>query len=159
ATPLPIAQLYHSDVDNSAPYRVMGSMQDIGTGSGPSNSLTASGIRLSDWLNIGGGESGHVAVDPKDPDIVYAGEYGGYLSRYDNRTGQSRNVSVYPFNPSGSSAKDVKHRFQWTAPILVSPHDHHVVYHAGNVLFRSPDGGKTWSAISHDLTRDDKSKQ
>src|SRR5262249_61736301 len=79
APPLPIAQFYHIDVDNSAdrPYRVMGSMQDIGTGSGPSNSLTASGIRLSDWYVIGGGESGHVVADPKDPDIVYAGEEGG----------------------------------------------------------------------------------
>ncbi|MBI1914464.1 MAG: hypothetical protein HYS12_06955, partial [Planctomycetes bacterium] len=159
APPLPIAQFYHIDVDNSAPYRVMGSMQDIGTGSGPSNSLNMSGIRLSDWFVIGGGEAGHVVADPSDPNIVYAGEYGGYLSRYDNRTGQSRNVSVYPFNPSGFAAKDVKYRFQWTAPILISPHDSKVVYHAGNVLFRSPDGGKTWAAISHDLTRDDKSKQ
>jgi photosystem II stability/assembly factor-like uncharacterized protein len=159
APPLPIAQFYHIDVDNSIPYRVMGSMQDIGTGSGPSNSLTMSGIRLSDWLNIGGGEAGHVAADPKEPNIVYAGEYGGYLSRYDNRTGQFRNVSVFPFNPSGFAAKEVKYRFQWTAPILVSPHDSRVVYHAGNVLFRSPDSGKTWQKISEELTLNDKSKQ
>ncbi|HKB40789.1 MAG TPA: hypothetical protein VKD72_30465, partial [Gemmataceae bacterium] len=159
APPLPIAQFYHIDVDNSAPYRVMGSMQDIGTGSGPSNSLTTSGIKLSDWLNIGGGEAGHVVADPTNPNIVYAGEYGGYLSRYDHRTGQFRNISAFPFNPSGFAAKDVKYRFQWTAPILVSPHDPKVIYHAGNVLFGSPDGGKTWKAISKDLTRDDKSKQ
>ena len=97
--------------------------------------------------------------DPTDPNIVYAGEYGGYISRYDHRTRQARNVSIYPFNPSGHGAEDLRYRFQWTAPILISPHDRKIVYHAANVLFRTTDGGKTWKPISPDLTRNDKSKQ
>src|SRR5262249_32820456 len=76
-----------------------------------------------------------------------------------HRTRQARNISVYPFNPSGVAAKDVKYRFQWTAPILVSRHKPGAIYHAGNVLFRSLNGGKTWKAISPDLTYDAKSKQ
>jgi hypothetical protein len=156
---LPVCQFYHVDADNETPYHVMGTMQDIGTGSGPSNSLNMSGIRLGDWWHVGGGEAGHIAADPKDPDTIYATEYGGYLTRYDRRTRQAVNVSVYPFNPSGHAAEDVKYRFQWTAPLLVSPHDSKVVYHAGNVLFRSSDRAKTWAPISPDLTRNDRSKQ
>jgi hypothetical protein len=108
---------------------------------------------------VGGGEAGWVVSDPTDPDIVYAGEYGGYISRYDHRTGQARNVSIYPEDPSGHGAEDMKYRFQWTAPIVLSPHDAKVIYHAGNVLFKSADGGRTWTAISGDLTRNDKTKQ
>jgi photosystem II stability/assembly factor-like uncharacterized protein len=159
APPLPICQLYHVDVDNARPYHVLCTMQDIGTGRGPSNSLNKSGIRLSDWHVVGGGEAGHIVADPSDDDVVYAGEYGGYLSRYDHRTRQHRSIGAYPFNPSGLGAEDLKYRFQWTAPILVSPHDPKAVYHAGNVLFRTRDGGQTWDKVSPDLTRDDRSKQ
>jgi photosystem II stability/assembly factor-like uncharacterized protein len=155
---LPIAQFYRIDVDNHVPYRVMGSMQDIGTCRGPSNSLTG-GIQLSDWLPVGGGEAGHVVVDPSDPAIVYAGEYGGVITRFDFRTQQSQNVGIYPFNPSGHDPKNLKFRFQWTAPIMISPHDPRQVYHAANVLFTSNDEGRTWRQISADLTRNDRSKQ
>ena len=158
AAPLPIAQFYHVSADSSVPYRVMGPMQDLGTVAGPSNSL-AGRIRLSDWQPVGGGETGHAVAKPDEPEVVYAGEYGGYLSRWDGHTRQARNVSIYPENPSGHGAADLRLRFQWTAPVAVSPHDPRVVYHAGNVLFRSTDGGETWSAISGDLTRDDESKQ
>jgi photosystem II stability/assembly factor-like uncharacterized protein len=156
---LPIAQFYHIETDSHVPYRVMGSMQDIGTGRGPSNSLSSGGILLSDWLYVGGGEAGHVEPDPSDPNIVYAGEYGGIITRHDARTRQARNVSVYPFNPSGHDPKNLKYRFQWTAPILVSKHDPKVVYHAANFLFMSNDSGESWKPISPDLTRDDKAKQ
>ncbi len=157
--PVPIAQLYHVDADSRTPYRVMGSLQDYGTASGPSNSLHGGGIYLSDWHGVGGGEAGHVVADPEDPDVVYAGEYLGYLSHFDEATGQARNVSIYPWNGSGHGAADLEYRFQWTAPILVSPHDHRVVYHAANVLFRSTDAGQHWQAVSPDLTRNDKAKQ
>jgi hypothetical protein len=159
APPLPISQFYHINVDNRVPYHVSGTMQDIGTGSGPSNSLASDGIPRCDWHSVGGGETGHTAPDPSDPNIVYAGEYGGFISRYDHRTRQARNISIYPTNPSGHGAEDLKYRFQWTAPVLISPHDPKTIYHAGNVLFQTTDAGQTWKPISPDLTRNDKTKQ
>jgi photosystem II stability/assembly factor-like uncharacterized protein len=159
APPLPICQFYHVAADNRVPYHVMGNMQDLGTAAGPSNSLAAGGILLGDWYTVGGGETGYSVPDPTDANVVFAGEYGGYLSRFDFRTRQARNVSIYPTNPSGHGAADLRYRFQWTAPVLVSPHDPKVVYHAGNIVFQSADAGLTWKPISPDLTRDDKGKQ
>ncbi len=156
---LPIAQFYHVAADTRTPYHVSGNMQDIGTASGPSNSLAQGGITMCDWIAVGGGETGFTAPDPKNPDVVYAGEYGGYLSLFDYLTGQAQNVSSYPFNPSGHGAADLRYRFQWTAPVLISPHDSRVLYHAANVLFKSTDSGKHWVVVSRDLTRNDKSKQ
>jgi photosystem II stability/assembly factor-like uncharacterized protein len=134
-------------------------MQDLGTASGPSNSLSRAGIRLGDWYTVGGGEAGHAVADPSDPDVVYAGEYFGILTRYDRRTRQARSVAPWPDNPSGRGASFPRYRFQWTAPISISPHDPKTVYHAGNVLFRTRDGGQSWTPISGDLTRDDETKQ
>jgi photosystem II stability/assembly factor-like uncharacterized protein len=159
APALPIAQFYHVSVDTRVPFHVAGAMQDIGTAQGPSDSLSTVGIRNGEWYSVGGGEAGHVASDPSDPNIVYAGEYGGTITYYDHRTRQARNVSAYPENPSAHGGEDLKYRFQWTAPIAVSPHNPKAVYHAANVLFRTTDGGQTWKAISPDLTRNDKSKQ
>ncbi len=113
---------------------------------------------MSDWYGVGGGETGFAVPDPSNPNIVYAGEYGGFISRYNHRTRQARPVSVYPFDPSGHGAEDLKYRFQWTAPILVSQHDPKTVYHAANVLFRTTNGGQAWERVSRDLTRDDKNK-
>jgi photosystem II stability/assembly factor-like uncharacterized protein len=156
---LPISQFYHVTVDNSVPYRISGAMQDLGTAWGPSDSLDKGGIRLTDWRGIGGGEAGHTAHDPQDPGIAYAGEYLGIFTRYDDKTRQARNVSPYPNNLSGHGIEDARYRFQWTAPIHVSPHDGKTVYYGGNVVFRTRDGGQSWEVISPDLTRDDKSKQ
>jgi len=159
APPLPISQFYHVSVDTREPFYVSGALQDIGTAQGPSNALSEEGIDYASWYSVGGGEAGWVVSDPSDPNIVYAGEYMGYISRYDHRTRQAQNISIYPENASGHGGEDLKYRFQWIAPIVVSPHDSRVVYHAANVLFRTDDGGQTWQAISPDLTRDDKSKQ
>jgi photosystem II stability/assembly factor-like uncharacterized protein len=157
--PLPISQFYHVAADNRTPYHVSGAMQDLGTTSGPSNSLAFGGIGPGDWYNVGGGEAGFTAPDPSDPNIVYAGEYGGYISRYDHRTRELINVSIYPFSAVGRGGAELRHRFQWTAPLFVSPHDAKTIYHAANVLFKSPDRGMHWTAISPDLTRNDKSKE
>ncbi len=158
APPLPIAQFYHVSVDNRTPYHVAGAMQDNGTAQGPS--LSRSGdITLGQWYSVGGGEAGHVVSDPSDPNIVYAGEYLGIITRYDHRTGQSRNISAWPENPSGHGGEDMRYRFQWTAPIASSPHDPKVIYHGAQVIFRTTNGGQSWDAISPDLTRNDKSKQ
>jgi photosystem II stability/assembly factor-like uncharacterized protein len=160
STPLlPISQFYHISCDNRVPYHVMGNMQDLGTAAGPSNSLSSAGIQIGDWYNVGGGETGFAVPDPKDPNIVYAGEYGGYMSVYDHRTRQARNISIYPITQSGFGAEDLRVRFQWTAPVLVSRHDNKVVYHAGNKLFKSTNRGEKWEEVSKDLTRDDKTKQ
>ncbi len=156
--PLPISQFYHVSVDNRRPYHVAGAMQDLGTAQAPSDTL-ARGIHLTDWHDVGGGEAGHVYSDPSDPNIVYAGEYLGIITRYDHRTRESRNVSAWPENPSGLGGEDMKYRFQWTAPIAGSPFDPKVVYHGAQVIFRTRDGGQSWTAISPDLTRNDKSKQ
>jgi photosystem II stability/assembly factor-like uncharacterized protein len=156
---LPISQLYHVATDTSIPYRVFGSMQDLGTASGPSNSLSHAGIAHGDWHTVGGGEAGHAVADPSDPSVVYAGEYLGILTRYDRRTRQARNVAPWPDNPSGHGAAFPRYRFQWTAPIAISPHDPKTVYYGGNVLFRTQDGGQAWTPISGDLTRDDETKQ
>jgi photosystem II stability/assembly factor-like uncharacterized protein len=157
--PLPIAQLYHVSTDDRVPYRVLAAAQDWGTVSGPSNSLHGDGILLSDWHGVGGGEAGHVVAVPGAPEVVYAGEYLGIITRYDERTGIVAHVGIYPDNGSGHGVGDQKWRFQWTAPIVVSPHDPKTVYHAANVLFRSRDEGQHWEAISPDLTRNDPSKQ
>jgi photosystem II stability/assembly factor-like uncharacterized protein len=159
APPLPIVQFYHISADNRWPYHVSGTMQDIGTASGPSDDLSMGPLQLSDWHPVGGGEAGYAVSDPVDPDIVYAGEYGGYISRYDHKTRQTRNISIYPYDPSGHGAEDLRFRFQWVAPILVSPHDHRTLYHASNVLFRTDDSGRHWLPISGDLTHNDKGKQ
>jgi photosystem II stability/assembly factor-like uncharacterized protein len=158
APPLPISQFYHVSADNRRPYHVAGAMQDLGTAQGPSDNL-AGGIHLTDWHDVGGGEAGHVYSDPSDPDIVYAGEYLGIITRYDHRTKESRNVSAWPENPSGFGGEQMKYRFQWTAPISGSPFDPKVVYHGAQVIFRTRDGGQKWDVISPDLTRNDKSKQ
>lgn len=158
APPLPISQFYHVSTDTRTPYHVAGAMQDLGTAQGPSTSLRGT-IALSDWRGVGGGEAGHVVSDWSDPNIVYAGEYLGIITRYDDRTGESRNVSAWPENPSGHGGEDMRYRFQWTAPIAGSPHDAKVIYHGAQVIFRTADGGQHWEVISPDLTRNDKAKQ
>jgi photosystem II stability/assembly factor-like uncharacterized protein len=157
--PLPISQFYHVCVDTRVPYRVMGTLQDLGTVSGPSKTLHGAGILLSEWQSVGGGEAGHIAADPSDPDVVWAGEYQGYISRWDGRTRNRPHMGIFPDNGSGHGSGDLRYRFQWTAPILISPHDSSTVYHAGNVLLRTTDGGQSWTAVSPDLTRNDKDKQ
>jgi photosystem II stability/assembly factor-like uncharacterized protein len=159
APPLPITQFYHVSADNRFPYHIMGNMQDLGTASGPSNSLKFSGIGMGDWYTVGGGETGFSVSDPADPNIVYSGEYGGILTRYDHRTRQSRNISAAQYNPSGIDPSKHPYRFQWTAPLLISPHDSKTIYHGANVLLRTKDAGQTWEKISGDLTRNDKQKQ
>ncbi|MFO0876689.1 MAG: hypothetical protein U0840_04895 [Gemmataceae bacterium] len=158
APPLPICQTYHISVDRRTPYHIACTIQDVGTAMGPSRSLEGGDIPLAAWHTVGGGEAGHVAIDPTNPHIVYAGEYGGYISRYDHRTRQAVPVGIYPYNASGHGAEDLQYRFQWTAPILISPHDPRTIYHAANVVFRTQNGGRAWEKISGDLTRNDRSK-
>ncbi len=153
----PTAEFYHVTTDNQVPYRVYGAQQDNSTISLPSHSRL-SAITQADYYEIGGGESGYIAVRADDPNIVYAGSYLGYLTRYDHRTGQLRDITVWPESFQGWPAREARYRFQWTFPILLSPHDPNVLYTAGNHVFRSTDEGNSWEEISPDLTRNDKSK-
>ena len=154
----PTGQFYHVITDDRFPYRVYGAQQDNSTVSIASRTGGA-GIDRTDWYPVGGGESGYIAPDPRDPDIVYAGSYYNLLTRYDHRLGESRNISVWPETPGGRPASDVKYRFQWTAPIVISPLDPGTLYTAANVMFKSTDGGQSFRAISPDLTRNDRTKQ
>ncbi|HRJ45165.1 MAG TPA: glycosyl hydrolase, partial [Caldilineaceae bacterium] len=156
-------QFYHLDVDNQLPYRVYGTQQDNSSISVPSASEKGA-IPWSDSYPAGTGESGYIAVNPDDSNIVFVGAVGsspgggGALQRYDHRTKQIRLVTVWPEPYSGWGAVDMVHRFPWTFPILFSPHDSGVLYTCGNTVFRSTDEGHSWEQISPDLTRADESK-
>lgn len=154
----PTAQIYRVSTDNSFPYRILGAQQDNTTvrikSRGQSGYITE-----NDWEPTAGAESGYVVADPLNPDVVYGGNYGGYLSRLDHKTGENRAVSPWPDNPMGAGADVQKYRFQWNFPIFFSPHNPKRLYTAGNVLFATEDEGATWEQISPDLTTNDKSKQ
>lgn len=153
----PTAEFYHVITDNQVPYRIYGAQQDNTTITLPSRSALGA-ITLADYYEVGGGESGYIAVRPDDPNIVYAGSYQGYITRYDHRVNQTRDIGVWPEASSGWSAQDLKYRFQWTFPIVLSPHDPNVLFATGNHVFRSLDEGASWEVISPDLTRADKSR-
>jgi photosystem II stability/assembly factor-like uncharacterized protein len=154
----PTAQFYHVITDTKTPYFVYGAQQDnstIGIASRSDNGV----IDAPDWYAVGGGEAGYIAPYPPDPNIIYAGDYEGKITRFDRRTGQVKEVTVYPDLTDGGGAANLEHRFQWTAPIVISPNDPNTLYHAGEKLFKTTDGGVHWEAISPDLTRNDKTKQ
>jgi photosystem II stability/assembly factor-like uncharacterized protein len=154
----PTAQFYHCIADNRFPYYVYGAQQDNTTVAIASAS-THGVIDQTDWYPVGGGESGYIAPDPRNSDIVYAGGYEGEITRFDKRTNQAREISPWPLVSDGLGAAALKHRWQWTAPIVISPHDPNRLYYGGEVLFETTDGGTTWKTISPDLTRNDKSRQ
>lgn len=159
----PTAQMYHVTADTRVPYRVYGSQQDNTAISLPSMS-TRGAITASTWVEPGGGESGYLAVHPDDPEIVYGGAIGsgsgnGRMIRFDGHTDQERNITVWPDTQFWADGADtLKHRFQWTFPIVISPHDHTILYACANTVLRSTDEGASWEEISPDLTRNDPSK-
>jgi len=153
----PTGQFYHVIADHHTPYLICGAQQDNSTvcvqhkgwefrgetGFGSGNF----------FYDVGGGESGYIANSPADPDVYYAGSYGGLLTRFDYATGQMREVNVWPENPMGHSSDDMRERFQWTYPIVLSHQDPHVLYVASQHLFKTGNGGQSWQQISPDLTR------
>jgi photosystem II stability/assembly factor-like uncharacterized protein len=154
----PTAQFYHVAVDNHWPYRVYGAQQDNSTVAIASRDDEGV-IGRQDWYPVGGGESGYIAPDPRDPDIVYANAESGQMTRYDHRTENYRDVSMHPLDVSGNGAADLEYRIQWTEPLFVSRHDSNVLYTAAQFVLKSEDQGRSWKRISGDLTRNDKSKQ
>ena len=154
----PTAQFYRVSTDNSFPYRILGAQQDNSTVRIKSRSYGAA-ITQDDWQQTAGAESGYVVASPANPDIVYGGNYGGFLSRLDHKTGENRAINVWPDNPMGAGADVQKFRFQWNFPIFVSPHNPYRLYAGGNHLFVTENDGQSWETISPDLTTNDKSKQ
>ena len=154
----PTAQMYRVSTDNDFPYRLLGGQQDNSAVRIRSRSARGNSIGVRDWEPTAGGESGHIVAKPDDPDIVVGGSYGGYLRVINHRTGSMRSIDVWPDNPMGWGAAELRYRFQWNFPILFSVHDPDLLYVAADVLFRTRNMGQTWETISPDLTHNDKSK-
>ncbi len=154
----PTAQFYRVSVDTDFPYRILGPQQD-NTAVRIRHRSGGGGIGPRDWEETAGGESGYIVADPKNPDIVYGGSYGGLLTIYNHKTGEQRDVNPWPDNPMGWGAADIKHRFQWNFPIFFSPNDPNKIYAASQYLMMSTNAGQSWKTISPDLTRNDKSKE
>jgi photosystem II stability/assembly factor-like uncharacterized protein len=154
----PTAQFYRVNTDNQFPYWVYGGQQD-NTSVAIASQTFDSGITWKDWHPVGGCESAYVAFDPDNPVRIYAGCYMGQITEWDARTQQERSVMAYPMLPAAMASRDMKYRFNWNAPIVASRHDPKVIYHAGNVLLRTTNGGVSWTEASPDLTTDDDEKQ
>ena len=166
---LPIAQLYHVTTDNNIPYNVLTNRQDGPSMKGPSRTRSANWfgpgmIQSGMWRTIGGGESGFATADPKDPDIIWSsasgyGPLGGIVTRYNENTNQFRQLEVWPELSAGSHASLLKYRFQWTFPLLISPHDNKTIYVTSQYVHRTTNDGQTWEVISPDLSLNDKNMQ
>ena len=123
----PTSQFYKITTDHSFPYKILGAQQDNST-IRISHRSTVATLTEKDWDISAGGESAHLAPDPTNPDIVYAGTYKGYMSRFDHKTGQERSTNVWPFNPAGSGVEVMKYRFNWNFPLIFSPHNPKKLY-------------------------------
>jgi len=156
---LPLGQFYQVGIGSDFPYTICGGLQDNNGWCGASNSLARGGISNADWYVVTGGDGEWVVPAPSDPHIIYADSQNGNISRFDRKTKLSRNIRPYLSGASEMSPADLKYRFNWTSPIAVSATDANEVYIGGNVVFKSTDGGLHWTAISPDLTRNDKEKQ
>jgi photosystem II stability/assembly factor-like uncharacterized protein len=153
------AQFYHVSVDNHFPYRLYGAQQDNTTCSIPHRLIGGWSIGKNDWYPVAGFESGYVIPHPTDPDITFGGNYSGYIGRKSLKLNQEQDISVYPENPIGEGSIDRNERFQWTFPLMFSPHDNKVLYTTSQHVWKSTNEGMSWTKISTDLTRNDPSKQ
>ncbi len=149
----PTAQMYHVIADNKFPYRVYGSQQDNSTISVPMRSDNGA-IYPDDLYSIGGGESGYIAFDKNNPKLIFAANHH-WITRLNMETNQISDVSVVPEDNYGYGSADIKYRFQWTFPIIVSPHNSNVLYATSSYVHRSLDHGNSWEVISPNLTRSD----
>ena len=154
----PTAQFYRVSTDNSFPYRILGAQQDNSTVRIRSRATSGGGIGPRDWEETAGGESGHVTAKPDDPDVVFGGSYGGYLTMVNHRTGEFRDVNPWPDNPMGHGVEGAAERFQWNFPLQFSIHDPDTLLAASQHLWQSKNGGSSWERISGDLTRNDRTK-
>ncbi len=151
----PTAQLYHVTTTRDIPYHVCGAQQDNSTMAIPSERgafpRSASG-NIGALYSIGGGESGYIVQHPTNLDLFYAGSQGALLTKYNRKTGQSRDIQPYPRMFSGEPASELPERWQWTFPIVFSPHDPNVLYCSSQHVWKTIDDGQSWTRISPDLT-------
>lgn len=157
---IPLGQFYQLHADNRQPfYYLTGGLQDNGTWTGPSRTREPAGILNDDWRMVSFGDGFHVINHPDEPDIFLTESQGGSLLRMDLSTREQQAVSPQPRSNAGGSAGEMKFRFNWNTPIVLSPHDKNIVYFSGNVLFKSTNFGLNWRQISPDLTTNDPAKQ
>ena len=153
----PTAQFYRVTTDDSFPYRIYAAQQDNST-IRISHRNEGWNIDEDDWDETAGGESAHITIDPENNDIVYGGSYDGFLTRYNHKTKTTRSVSVWPDNPMGHGAEDMKYRFQWNFPLFFSKHNTKKLYTFSNHVHVSINEGESWDVLSPDLTRNDSTK-
>ncbi len=153
----PTAQFYRVTTDNSFPYRIYAAQQDNST-IRITHRNEGWSISEDDWESTAGGESAHITIDPENNDIVYGGSYDGFLTRYNHKTNTVRSVSVWPDNPMGHGAEDMKYRFQWNFPMFFSKHNTKKLYTFSNHVHVTTNEGKSWKVLSPDLTRNDSTK-
>jgi photosystem II stability/assembly factor-like uncharacterized protein len=158
---LPTAQFYHVSLDNQFPYRIYGDQQDNSGVCILSRTVGVKGSAITnkDWFVCAPGESGYIAAHPTKPHLIFSGNYGGQLAKYNTLTDQMQDVSPAPEEVIGEGAINRKERFQWTYPIVFSPHDPNTLYVTSQHVWRTRDEGMTWERMSGDLTRNDKTKQ
>ncbi len=156
---LPTGQFYRINVDEQFPYRIYSGQQDSTSVSIASRELGSGGIGSSSWTSSAGGESAWLAFDPKDPRIVLGGSYQGTIDALDTKANAGTNVMAAPIQYLGMDAKDIKYRFNWSAPIVWSKYEPNTYYHGSQYVLKTTDTGKTWKEISPDLTRNEKEKQ
>jgi photosystem II stability/assembly factor-like uncharacterized protein len=154
----PTAQFYRINVDNLFPYNIYAGQQDNSSVKIASRNTSGSTITERQWTSSAGGESAFLGFDPNNPRYVMGGSYQGTIELLDTETGEGVGVMVHPVQYQAMQPKDMKYRFNWNAPILYSKHEANVFYHAGNRLFKTKDMGKSWEAISPDLTTHDTTK-
>ncbi|HWO31747.1 MAG TPA: hypothetical protein VNO32_23375, partial [Candidatus Acidoferrum sp.] len=158
---LPNSQFFHVTTDNRIPYNIYGNKQDGGSLGAPSNNLAGAkgSIAQSDWFNVAGSESGYLVTDPSDENIFWVSAYYGDIGRLNLKTGESRTVSPWPDAPFGVKPADMKYRFNWNIPVLVSPHDHNRVYIGTQYVMMTTNAGQSWQVVSPDLTLNEKSHE
>jgi photosystem II stability/assembly factor-like uncharacterized protein len=157
---MPLGQFYQIHADNRLPfYYVMGGLQDNGAWTGPSRTREPAGILNDDWRMVSFGDGFYILNSPDEPEIYISESQGGNILRTDFRTREQQEINPWGRGSGAGPAEGEKFRFNWNAPVLLSPHDKNTIYFAGNVVFKSTDFGKTWEQISKDLTTDDHSKQ
>ena len=151
------AQFYRVNTDNRVPYYVYGGQQD-NSAIAIASRTDDFGIDWKDWYSVAGCESAYAAFDPDNPKVVYGGCYQGIIERWEANATTGQAINQYPEQGLSKAPKDSKYRHNWNAPIISSPHDRNTIYHAGNHVFKTTNGGESWEVISPDLTRNDPSK-